>query len=110
LRGAFDQAAPTVGIRSADLAGRRAQLAVLLVPSGAGGDRFRGLVERALPEAELVLGTSPDDVVLYRELPRMALAELLEGAQTGSESYRQLAGLDPFPPHSRTDIPFVTSR
>jgi hypothetical protein len=108
---AFDEATPNVGIRNAELRGRGAQLAVLLVPAGAAGERFRALTQQVLPETEFLTGTSPDDIVLYRELPRLALIDLLEGAQASAyEAYRQMTNLDHFTPHTRIDIPFATPR
>jgi serine/threonine protein kinase len=110
LSRAFDEAAPAPGIHRGEEGRRPVELAVMLVPSGEAGQRFRDLAQQALPDDDLVVGPSPDDVVLYRELPRLALAELLERSQAAFEAYRQMSALEHFTPHSRSDIPFAAPR
>jgi serine/threonine protein kinase len=107
---AFDEATPELGIRYSQLGMQPPEVAVLLAPPGEAGERFRALAERALEDADLVVGASPDDIVLYRELPRLALADLLDRAQAGYEAYRHMASVEHFTPHSRSDIPFAVPR
>jgi hypothetical protein len=83
-----------------------AELCVVAAPPGPGGDRFRALVRRALPGAEPHEATSPDDVLIYRELSGLALSDLAQKGPQAHDAYLQMSAADHFTPHSRIDVEF----
>ncbi|MBY0525773.1 MAG: protein kinase [Gemmataceae bacterium] len=85
-------------------AAREAEVRILALPPGPLAEQFRTLVQKALPETELTITDSADDIVFYRELPHLALAELKVLGGAGQEAYRQMSSSEAFPPHARTDI------
>jgi hypothetical protein len=102
LADAFEEARPELaGARD----GARQGLCILAVPPGPEGERFRSLVEHALPNETMLPAPSTDDVVFYREQPRVALAELPQLGPAACEAYRQALASDQPSPHSRMDIP-----
>ncbi|HEY3789473.1 MAG TPA: tubulin-like doman-containing protein, partial [Urbifossiella sp.] len=81
------------------------ELAILAAPAGVEGDRFRSLVAAALPGVEFTPAALPEDIVFYREFPRLEMTDLPqlgEHARTASEAI----GPD-HPLHSRIDIPWT---
>src|SRR5262249_39367614 len=86
LAGAFEEAAP-------ELAGSRLapanEFCVLAVPPGPEGEYFRGLVRQALPDRSLVPAASTDDIVFYREVPRLPLAALPQLGPAAEDAYRR---------------------
>jgi serine/threonine protein kinase len=101
----FDESAPelSVGARR----GREA-LSVLATPPGPAGDRFRELVQRALPDLEVQPASSPDDILIYRERNNLALSELEQMGPQARSAYMQMNAADHFTPHTRTDVEFKT--
>jgi hypothetical protein len=53
-----------------------AEAAVLAVPSGEAGDAVREMAAAACPGVGFAAAAAADDVVIYRERPRVPLAEL----------------------------------
>lgn len=97
----FDEALPELaGAR----AGQETEIRVLALPPGPAAEQFRGLVQRALPDVPLTYTDSADDIVFYRELPRLNLADLKILGPAGREAYRQMSNTEAFPPHARMDI------
>lgn len=79
------------------------ELAILAVPEGEVGDRFRSVVAAALPGVEFTTAPLPDDIVFYREYPRLELAELPHLGEHARMAAELLAGSG-HPLHSRIDI------
>ena len=96
---AFDGAAP-------DLAGYSGKLpeevTILAVPPGEAGDRFRDVVAEALPGEDFTQAPLPDDIVFYRECPRVEMAELAQLGEFGRAAADARAAERS--PHSRIDI------
>ena len=85
---------------------RRAELCVVAVPAGPAGERFCALVRKALPETEIHYVSGGDDIVFYRELSNLPLAQLEQLGPIGQDAYRQMNATDHFTPHCRTDVNF----
>jgi len=100
---AYDEAAPAMALQDAD---STKELCVVAVPPGEAGDRFGELVRRALPEINLVIAPSTDDIVFYRQLSDVSLGDLEHLGPTGQEAYRQLSSVDYLTPHARMDFTF----
>ncbi len=95
---AFEKAVPRLS------EARGAELSLVAAPQGPAGDRFRELARSTLAGAELTCITSPDDIVFYREVPHLSLAELDQLGPLGYEAYRLMASSGHFTPHNRNDI------
>jgi serine/threonine protein kinase len=104
----FDEAAPELaaGGRKSRGAPAAAELAVMAVPDGPAGERFRTVACEALPDVELHHGGSAGDVLLYRERSNLALAELEQLGPLGRDAYLQMTANDHFTPHTRLDVAF----
>ena len=74
-------------------------------PDDEATERLRGMLARAVPEAEAHPANSRDDVVVYRERVNLPLASLPQMGPEGHEAYMQMTSAD-FSPHSRTDVDF----
>jgi serine/threonine protein kinase len=98
---AFADTVPELGDSSSEPA---SEVRILALPPGPAAEQFRGLVQRALPGTELEVTESADDIVFYRELPHVPLAQLKVLGQAGQEAYRQMNSTEHFPPHARADI------
>ena len=81
------------------------EVCVLAVPAGGPGGRLRELSVKAVAPAQVRVTDSAEDIIFYRELPRVRLAQLPQLGPQAREAYRQLARLDNFTPHARTDVP-----
>jgi eukaryotic-like serine/threonine-protein kinase len=99
----YDQAAPELQPPRPKQA---SSICLVAAPPGAAGDGIRGLVHNALPDLEIHAITSNDDVVIYREVPNLPLAELPQMGALGQTAYRQMNSADNFTPHTRTDVNF----
>jgi hypothetical protein len=84
------------------------EVAVLAMPPGEGGERLRELARQALPDVDWQPAASADDVVLYREVANLALADLEQLGPQGRDAYRQMNAAEHFTPHSRIDVDFST--
>jgi hypothetical protein len=87
-----------------------AEVCVLATPPGEAGDRFRELSRTALPDVTIHPAANDEDVILYRELTNLPLAELEQLGAAGQDAYQQMASAENFTPHSRMDIEFVVQR
>ncbi len=101
LSGAFDQAAPE--LFGARLAAEN-EFCVVAVPPGPEGDHFNRLVRRAVSDRQLIRASGTDDIVFYREVPRLALADLPQLGPAAQEAYRQALAAEQMTPHARTDV------
>jgi hypothetical protein len=90
------------------MAGRRlareAEVRVLAVPPGPSADRFREQARQALPEVELAAVPGHEDVVFYREIPHLPLAELEQVGPAAREAYERMQAAQDMTPHCRTDL------
>ena len=48
-----------------------------------------------------------DDVLFYREVSNLPLAELEQLGPAGLDAYRQMSAAEDFTPHTRTDVDFA---
>ncbi len=85
-----------------------AETVILATPPGPAGDRLRELAEEACPTVEFVPAPLADDVLVYRELPRVELTALPQMAAPAREAYDSQLTADQTP-HSRTDVPWTAS-
>jgi serine/threonine protein kinase len=110
LAGFFDEAAPDP-LGPKGLLDRAAEVCVLAAPPGEAGDRLRELARQAAPVEEPHTAApglnAADEIVLYRELSNLPLAELEQLGPVGHDAYAQMSNADHFTPHSRTDVDFV---
>jgi hypothetical protein len=101
LDAVFERAAP-------ELTGRRSstkgEICLLAAPPGPVGERFREVARRALSDVDLVTATVADDIIFYREISYLRLADLEHVGPLGYDAYRQIITLKSFTPHSRIDI------
>jgi hypothetical protein len=56
---------------------------------------------------KLTTAASADDVVVYRELAHLPLADLDLFGPAGQDAYRQMCAVEHLHPHTRTDIAFA---
>ncbi|MFO0811317.1 MAG: tubulin-like doman-containing protein [Gemmataceae bacterium] len=82
---------------------RDAEVCIFATPAGDFGDNLQVLAAEAMPDATLLPADSRDDVVVYRELRLLPLAELPQLGPTAREAYESLCGSET-PPHARADI------
>jgi hypothetical protein len=101
LAGAFDEAQPELGGAQR---GARREFSILAVPSGPEGERFRALVQHALPEVPMAAAASTDDIVFYRERSHFNLTDLPQMGALARTMYEQILASESFGPHSRADI------
>jgi hypothetical protein len=103
----FDQAAP--GLTDKGGAGAP-EVCVLATPSSPSGEQFRDLTRLAMAQAgsasgeELAVIDSAEDILFYRERPRVMLGDLEQLGPVAYEAYRQVAAIENLTPHSRGDI------
>ena len=102
----YDEAQPELAPRKAAPA---SEICVIATPPGTAGDRFRELSQAALPEVEMTPAASEDDILFYREVSHLPLAELELLGPAGLDAYRQMSAAEDFTPHTRTDVDFGTA-
>ncbi len=102
LADCFAKAAPDLSLMTGQTP---MEAAVLAAPPGEAGDLVRRIAAEACLGIEFIPALNADDLVIYRECPRVELAALPQLAEAARDIYRgQLAA--EFPPHSRVDIPW----
>jgi serine/threonine protein kinase len=79
------------------------EVTILAVPPGATGDRFRALVKETLPDVEFTPAPLPDDILFYREYPRLELADLPQFGLNGRDAAAQMSASEQWP-HARNDV------
>jgi serine/threonine protein kinase len=108
LVAAYDEAAPDVlSSRSGPVA---SEMSILVVPAGPAGEKIADLTRKALPEVSWVVAPGGEEIIIYREVPRLLLNDLAQFGPVGLEAYRQLTAIERFTPHSRIDITFVPEK
>jgi hypothetical protein len=98
---AFEASAPELATANDE---KRREVNILAVPPGPYSSQLTSLVQQTLPEAHLATTESTDDIVFYREQPRLALAHLEQVGPTGREAYEEMLTVENCSPHSRIDI------
>jgi eukaryotic-like serine/threonine-protein kinase len=98
----YAQASPALTGRSSEAT----ELFTLATPPGSAGDAIAAVADRVLPDAALNRTLSADDILLYREIANVPLAELEQMGPAAQEAYRQLVATEHFTPHVRSDIEF----
>lgn len=101
LADAYEAAGPDLALMSRC---NEPEIEILAVPAGPEGEQLNELARSAVPDARFVRADSTDEIVLYREQPRLPLASLKLLGSPGRESYQQMTSSENFTPHSRTDI------
>lgn len=100
LRQAYESSAPALAATSG-----RAPLeaTVLALPAGRSADQVRQALAGVTAGVEFIPAPLADDIVLYREYPRLELAALPQLGRYAKDAYnRQLNGV--LSPHTRADV------
>jgi serine/threonine protein kinase len=103
LTDAFDHSTP--GAKTIDTQ-KPLEAAILAAPEGPAGDKLRQLMSEANPDTQFIPATLNDDIILYREWPRVPLANLQQLGDTALAAYQAQLGTE-HPPHSRNDIAWL---
>jgi hypothetical protein len=77
--------------------------AILAVPAGKAAEAFLQMVQHSLPQTQLAVTASPDDIVFYREQVTVPLKCLLHLNENSRTAYEQLLSQQ-CPLHTRGDI------
>ncbi len=103
----FQEAAPEIvpGPRS-QIGTPVGELCLLATPDDEPSEHFRKLVEKTLPDTEILRTSSNDNILIYRERGNLPLADLEHLGPVGHDVYVQLNTAENFTPHSRCDIDF----
>jgi serine/threonine protein kinase len=101
LRKAYDAATPTMTPEPP-----AGEAVVVATPAGPAGERVRELAQQAFPELELLMAAETQDIIVYREYPRVSLPLLPAGGEIAREAYVSHADQ---PLHTRIDIPWSGS-
>jgi len=75
----------------------------LASPPGDAGDLVRRLAAEACPGIEFIPALNEDDLVIYRECPRVPLASLPQMGAAARDIYLGQIAAD-LPPHARIDV------
>jgi serine/threonine protein kinase len=84
------------------------EVTILAAPGGEFGAKLRQVVKAALPQAEFTEAELPDDIVFYRECPRIELTDLPQLGENGRAAAEALTASDHCP-HSRVDITWTSA-
>ncbi len=79
------------------------EAAIFAVPAGSSGAEVRSVMAAACPGVEFIPAPLPDDILIYRECPRVELAALPQFGAHAREAYDAQQASDA-PPHARVDI------
>jgi hypothetical protein len=80
------------------------EVAVAGVPAGPAGERFTALARSAAEGMELAVVPAADEIVIYREVPRISLERLPQLGVAARQAERLVAERDRCPPHTRCDV------
>ena len=101
LADAFQKAEPLLEARGIS---SKPHMGLVLIPADPKAEQLRTLAQEALPDAEVAKGLPADDLVIYREVPGIGLADLPQLGPEGQAAYDKMAGTEHFTPHCRCDI------
>ncbi len=104
LADAFDHAKPSVAVPAHP---PPMEATLLATPPGPTGDLIRRLAAEANPGIEFIPADLTDDLVVYREYPRLPLADLPQLGPVAREAYLAQAATG-VSPHARADTPWLT--
>jgi eukaryotic-like serine/threonine-protein kinase len=79
------------------------EAAIFAVPTGSSGAEVRAIMADTCPGIEFIPAPLPDDILIYRECPRVELTALPQLASHAREAYEAQLTADA-PPHTRADI------
>jgi hypothetical protein len=99
----FKEAVPLIRPKGEDA---HQDIHVLAAPPGPGTDQLREFLEHALPDSNVVVADTEDDIVMYREHPSIALTDLEQFGPAAEDAYRLMSGTENFTPHTRIDVQF----
>jgi serine/threonine protein kinase len=99
----YDEAAPDLTLLDP---GALKDMCVVAIPPGESGLRFGELTRRALPDSNLELVASSDDIVFFRQISDLSLGDLKHLGPAGQEAFQELSSVDHVTPHARMDIAF----
>nr|MCU0704837.1 protein kinase [Fimbriiglobus sp.] len=102
LEDAYTSAAPPL----TPVAKPQVEATILAAPDGPAGEGIRRLVAEANPDVEFIPAALPDDLVVYREFPRVAVGDLPQVGELARAAFEAAATTDK-PPHARVDIPWT---
>jgi hypothetical protein len=102
----YDEAAPELSAGRSPHGGPPVlEMCVLTTPAGEAGDRFRGLLTRAVPDVEVQPALGTDDILIYRERTNLPLTVLEQLGPAAHDAYLQMTSAD-LSPHARADVNF----
>jgi hypothetical protein len=81
----------------------KAEVCVFAAPPGPGGEPITQTASALLPHSAVTAHT-PDEVVIYREWPRVPVSALDQLGPAWEAAYRAAPDLNQTTPHTRTDI------
>jgi hypothetical protein len=81
------------------------QSVVLLAPASAGGKRVQELAKEAMPDLDMHFVEGSDDILIYRAVSSIPIAELVEADSQALANYKAML-TDVISPHARLDLPF----
>ena len=102
LEEAYTSAAPGL----TPVAKPQVEATILAAPQGSAGDQLRRLVSEANPDVEFIPAHLTDDLVVYREYPRVAVGDLPQLGDLPRAAFEAAVGSDKSP-HSRVDVPWA---
>jgi hypothetical protein len=103
LADAFDHAKPSVAVATNP---PPMEATLLAAPPGPSGDLIRQLAAEANPGIEFIPADLADDLVVFREYPRVPLADLPQLGPAAREAYQGQAATG-VSPHARADTPWL---
>jgi bacterioferritin (cytochrome b1) len=106
LLGFYQEASPEITMARSNHGGApMAELCVLAAPEDEASGRLRKLMREAIPDREMHVAVTRDDVVIYRERNNIPLTAL---PQMGAEAHNAYLQMDTanVSPHTRTDVKF----
>lgn len=97
--GAFHQADPAISDSE-----KGKEIHALTVPAGPAGERFADHARQAMAGIDLAVAFGTDEILFYREIPDLSLADLPQLGPKFQQAYQELSAQQNFTPHSREDI------
>lgn len=80
------------------------EVAVVGVPASPAGERFTTLARSAAEGMELAVVPAAGEIVIYREVPRIALERLPQLGAAARQAEQMVTERDRCPPHTRCDV------
>jgi hypothetical protein len=99
IAGAFHQAVPGLSASA-----KAKEIHILTVPAGPAGEGFATHARRAMTGFDLAVAAGTDDILFYREVPDLSLADLPQLGPKFQQAYQEMSAQQNFTPHSREDI------